>query len=85
MRKIPKIKRVTFKVGDKIRVVNITDPGEKIQDRDLNGRTGVLTKRFVNNPHGYIGAILDPVKGSNFSEKINLARGEFEHLTNESK
>jgi len=80
MRKIPLIKSVKYKKGDHVVIKGITDPGSKVQDSDLNGRTGILTSKFSNNPHGYIGILLDPINGSVVPERANLFYGEFEHV-----
>lgn len=78
-----KILGVTYKVGDRVRVKNIKDPGKKVQDRDLNGRIGHLVPKHKDIPFGIVGIILDPKKGDNRYEKINVKAGEFEAAANE--
>ena len=48
-----------FKIGDRVMIKGIVDPGDKLQDSDLNGMTGKLVKKFAFIPYGQVGIKLD--------------------------
>lgn len=73
-----------FRSGQKIRIEGIVDKGEKIADRDLNGKIGHLTQRFDRIPFGVIGAYVKDVtdRGTVMLE-VNLNLNEFQIIGGE--
>lgn len=67
-----------FRLGQRIRITNIVDKGEKIADRDLNGLKGTLAPRFERIPFGVIGAYvkMNTPFGTKMVE-VNLNLDEF--------
>lgn len=49
------VKKIVFKkkIGSKVRITGIVDSGKKVIDSDLNGREGILTRKFKDIPDPY--------------------------------
>ncbi len=68
-----------YKMGTKIRVKGIVDPGDKLQDADLNGRKGYLVPKHPHITFGTIGVVLEKTK-TDPETRANLKLNEFEIL-----
>lgn len=71
-----------YKIGTRVRIKNIVDPGPKNQDGDLNGKVGRLVPKFAEIPYGVVGIYVAPerIGGQKISVKANLNAGEFEEI-----
>lgn len=49
----------TKRIGMRVVLTGIEDPGSKLQDADMNGMTGKLVKKFKYIPFGQVGIVLD--------------------------
>lgn len=77
------IKKIIFKKrpGVRVRICNIVDSGPKVIDSDLNGRVGVLTKKFPDIPCGQIGIYIEKDKKRKLAAcKANIMYNECEVL-----
>ncbi len=72
------IKGTIYKVGERVRIKGIKDPGKKNQDRDLNGRVGYLAHRYRDIPFGDVGVLLDRIGREDKPLRVNILAHEFE-------
>jgi len=73
------IGNVDYKMGRKVIIKGIVDPGEKLQDEDLNGRTGRLAPKFKHIPFGQVGIYVKGHKGAP-DTMVNVMLSEFEYV-----
>lgn len=67
-----------FRNGQKIRIEGIVDKGDKVADRDLNGKIGHLAPKFERIPFSVIGAyVKDTTDRGTVMLEVNLNLGEF--------